>query len=419
VIVELINTGAELMLGRVLNSHQQWLCRELSAEGLLVQRQVAVSDKASDIGATLRESLSRADLIVTTGGLGPTSDDLTRDAVANLLGLKLRVDAETLAKIEAFFASRGRPIPESTKVQALVPEGCTVIPNANGTAPGLAIEVAPNPFRASGGSSLILMLPGPPRELRPMFRDEVIPLLKKRFPDRPNVFWTVLKTTGVGESILEEKISPILKPLLARGLDLGYCARIGDVEIRLGAEGANCRDLVAEAELLVRGELGGVIYASGEELIEQTVVNELTRRGNTLSAAESCTGGLIAHRITNVPGASAVFLAGLVTYSNEAKIRLLGVKAETLEKFGAVSAETAREMAIGARERQGTDFSVAVTGIAGPGGGSAEKPVGTVYIAVAAESRVKARHFVNGYDRETFKQVTSQQALDLVRTFLR
>ena len=205
-IVELINTGSELMLGRVLNTHQQWLCRQLADLGYVVTRQVAVPDTGSDIEQAVREALARADLVITTGGLGPTSDDLTRDLVAQLLGKELREDAAVLAHIRHFFESRKRPMPERTRVQALVPEGATVLPNPHGTAPGLAMEVRPNPFRAGGQPSWLIMLPGPPRELRPMFADSVVPLLRRVLPLASRFVCRTLRTTGIGESVVQEKI---------------------------------------------------------------------------------------------------------------------------------------------------------------------------------------------------------------------
>ncbi len=414
-IVELINTGSELMLGRVLNTHQQWLCRELTNAGYLVSRQVAVPDTAVDIQLAVKEALGRADLIITTGGLGPTSDDITRDLIAQLLGKRLHQDPAILERIEGYFTSRKRPMPESTRVQALVPEGAIVLPNPNGTAPGLAMEVAPNRFRAAGGPSWIIMLPGPPRELRPMFTDTVLPLLKKSLPPPLPYFCRNLRTSGIGESMVEERIKGALVPLVERGLEIGYCARIGQVDVRLSATGNEASLVVNDAAGIVAGLLGAFVCGEGDDEIEAGVVRLLTERHQTVAIAESCTGGLIANRITNVPGASAVFLAGFVTYSNQAKQDLLGVRAATLERVGAVSEEVVREMAEGALDRGKTDYAIAVTGIAGPAGGSPEKPVGTVYIGLAGGGPTLAvRHF-NNFDRETFKYATSQQAMDLLR----
>jgi nicotinamide-nucleotide amidase len=413
--VELINTGSELMLGRVLNTHQQWLCRRLADLGYTVTRQVAVADTGRDIEHAVREALSHADLVVTTGGLGPTSDDLTRDLIARLLGKSLRENTTLLQHIEQFFAARKRTMPASTRVQALVPDGALVLPNRHGTAPGLAIEVRPNPFRGDGKPSWLLMLPGPPRELRPMFTDAVLPLLRRVFPPDNKFVCRTLRTIGLGESVVQEKIAALLQPLVAGGLDLGYCARTGQVDVRLSAWGSDASRLVSEAEVIVQNTLGSIIYGADDDELETVVVRLLTERKQTLALAESCTGGYIAHRITNVPGASAVLVAGLVTYSNDAKQTLLGVSADALAEHGAVSEAVAREMAEGARRQTGADFALSVTGIAGPSGGTPEKPVGSVFIALAHAGGTVVKKNFNPYDRETFKQATASQALELLR----
>ena len=262
------------------------------------------------------------------------------------------------------------------------------------------------------------MLPGPPRELRPMFRDQVVPMLRERFPlEAPPVCLT-LKTTGLGESIVEEKIAPPLKELLGTGLEIGYCARIGQVDVRLMARGSGAAEKVDKAVGIIREQIGQNIYGENDDELEDVIVRILTEKKQTLALAESCTGGYIANRVTNVPGASEIFLAGLVTYSNQAKQSLLGVAAQTLAAHGAVSDAVAREMAEGARHRLEADFALAVTGIAGPGGGTPEKPVGTVFIALATAEHTFVLNPVNRYDRETFKYVTSQQALELLRRTL-
>src|SRR5664279_1279156 len=414
-IVELINTGSELMLGRVLNTHQQWLCRQLADLGYVVTRQVAVPDTGSDIEQAVKEALARADLIIATGGLGPTSDDLTRDLVAQLLGEQLREDAAVLAHIRSFFESRKRPMPERTKVQAMVPDGATVLHNPHGTAPGLAMEVRPNHFRTGGQPSWLIMLPGPPRELRPMFTDTVAPLLRRVLPLASEFVCRTLRTTGIGESVVEEKIGGPLQRWVEAGLDLGYCARPGQVDVRLAAHGSEAERQVRKAEIMVRELLGPYIYGVEDEDLESVIVRLLTERKATLALAESCTGGCIANRVTNVPGASAVLLAGLVTYSNAAKEKFLGVQPGTLEHHGAVSKPVAREMAEGARKQAQADYALSVTGIAGPSGGTPGKPVGTVFIGLTGPAGTVVQRQFNPYDRDTFKQVTTQQTLDLLR----
>jgi nicotinamide-nucleotide amidase len=412
-IVELVNTGSELLLGRVLNTHQQWICRQLADLGWVVGRQVAVADTGRDIRNAVREALCRADLVITTGGLGPTSDDITRELIAEMLNRKLVMDETVRGAIRQFFASRNRPQPARTEVQALVPEGAIVLPNSQGTAPGLAIEVPSDIFR--GAPSWLVMLPGPPRELRPMWNEHVVPLLKRLYsPDETYVCRT-LKTTGIGESRVEEVITKHLAELVSGGLEIGYCARTGEVDVRFVCRGPTAKACVAEAEKITRRLLRDHVFGVDDEQLETVLVRLLTERKQTLALAESCTGGFIANRITNVPGASAVLFAGWVTYGNEAKQEFLGVKQEILKAHGAVSEAVAREMAEGARRKAGTDYAISVTGIAGPTGGTPEKPLGTVYIGLATPSTTTVVHNINSFDRETFKYVTSQQALELLR----
>jgi nicotinamide-nucleotide amidase len=414
--IEIINTGSELMLGRVLNSHQQWLCRQLADRGYLVRRQVAVGDCAREIQQALREALPRADLVITTGGLGPTSDDLTREAVTEWLGRTLEEDRAIWEHITAWFAARNRPMPASTRKQALVPSGATVLPNQHGAAPGLLLEAGTG---ATGRRAFrLLMLPGPPRELRPMFTEQVVPWLAAHYPRRTPYLCRTLRTTGIGESMVQERIAGALRQLAQSGLDIGYCARPGEVDVRLASDRAAAPAIVAEATTIVRHLLGPYVYGEEEEPLEAVIVRLLAERGQTVVVAESCTGGRLANRITDVPGASVVFRGGVVGYSNELKQLLLGVSPETLAAHGAVSEPVAREMAEGARARLGADYALALTGIAGPTGGTPTKPAGTVFIALAAVHHVEVARHSNTYDRDTFKHVSSQQALEMLRRAL-
>jgi len=396
--IELINTGSELLLGRVLNTHQQWLCRRLADLGYNVARQVAVPDTARDIPQAVREALGRADFVIVTGGLGPTSDDITRERIAELLGKKLLRDETIVAHIRNYFAARKRSMPAHNDVQAMVPEGAMILPNPNGTAPGLAMKVEAGKW--------LVMLPGPPRELRPMFDDFVTPILRRAFPLETPFVCRTLRTGGVGESAVQEKIAPPL------------AARVGQVDVRLAARGAGAEKIVRAAATVVQGIFAADIYGFDDEEIEQVVVRLLTEKKKTLALAESCTGGFIANRVTNVPGASVVFLGGVVSYANSAKEKFLGVRAETLAAHGAVSEAVAREMAGGAREKFNSDFALAVTGIAGPAGGTQDKPVGTVFIALAGGFGTEAGHRLNLFEREAFKQLTAQQALEMLRARL-
>ena len=404
--VEIVNTGSELMLGRVLNTHQQWLCRRLADLGHVVTRQVAVADTGHAIQEAVREALAHADLVITTGGLGPTSDDITRELIAEMLGKKLVPNADVLAHIENFFAKRNRPRPERTSVETMVPEGALVFLNATGTAPGLAIPVKTGKSK----TRWLVMLPGPPRELRPMFDTSVVPLLQREFADEIFVCRT-LRTTGIGESRVQEMVAGPLQPLVERGLEIGYCARPGAVDVRLTAGGDTATGLVKEGELITQQVFGPAIFGRDDEEIGQVVVHRLLKLKKTLALAESCTGGLISDRITDVPGASEIFLGGVVSYSHAAKQKFLGVRAESLAEHGAVSEIVAQEMALGARAAFGSDYAISVTGLAGPGGGSPTLPVGTVFIALASAKSVEVRKFLNVWDRLTFKEVTATQAL--------
>ena len=399
--VEVINTGTELLLGHVLNTHLRFLAEALFPLGLRIGRQVTVPD-----GLVIREALveaaARAEILLVTGGLGPTTDDITRDVVADWLGLRLVHDEEIMRAITERFARRGLALSARIGLQALRPPEATVLPNEHGTAPGLYLP-------PTARSPHLFLLPGPPRELHPMFTASVLPILQKVLPPRPELAMRNYRTAGLGESAVEELVGA---PLLALGLEVGYCARPGEVDLRL----IGSAEALARAEKIVAAQLGAQLVSRDQSSLEKVIVDRLSARGETLATAESCTGGLLAHRVTNVPGASAVFLEGFVTYANEAKTRALGVDAALLRAHGAVSREVAAAMAEGARTAAGVDHALATTGIAGPGGGSDAKPVGTVFIALATKlgpTTVEQHRFPT--DRETFKDLTAQTALDLLR----
>ncbi len=399
--VEVINTGTELLLGHVLNTHLRFFAEALFPLGLRIGRQVTVPDGLA-IREALIEAAARADVVLVTGGLGPTTDDITRDVVAEWLGLELVHDEEIMRAIAERFARRGLAMSARIHLQAQRPREATVLTNEHGTAPGLYL---PPTVR----SPHLFLLPGPPRELHPMFTDRVLPILEKVLPPRPELAMRTYRTAGMGESAVEELVG---EALLALGLEVGYCARPGEVDLRV----IGPQETLARGEEIVAAQLGAQLVSRDHRSLEKVVVDLLTARGETLATAESCTGGLLAHRVTNVPGASAVFMQGFVTYANEAKTRALGVDAALLRAHGAVSREVAAAMAEGARTAAGVDYALATTGIAGPGGGSDAKPVGTVFIALATKlgpTAVEQRRFPS--DRETFKDLTAQTALDLLR----
>ena len=400
--VEVINTGTELMLGGTVNTHLAFIARELFPLGLRVQRQVTVPDGEA-IRDALRDTFSKADIVLVTGGLGPTTDDLTRDIVSDMLGLKLEHDEEVWLAIQERFRRRALKMSERIRLQALRPREAVVLANPHGTAPGLHFPPVPEM-----GSPHIFLLPGPPRELMPMVREKLLPILASLLPPGAVQELRVFRVLGIGESVVEEKVG---EQLIGMGLEVGYCARPGEVDLRL----IGPADVLDRAEPSVRERLGKWIFTSDERDLPNVVVEKLAALGKTIATAESCTGGFVANQLTNVPGSSKVFLAGYVTYANEAKIAALGVDAALIREHGAVSAPVAEQMAGGALEKSGADFALATTGVAGPDGGTAEKPVGTVFVALAERGRkTLVQHHRFPTDRETFKNLVSQTALDLL-----
>ena len=403
--VVVINTGTEILLGDVLNTHLTFIAREIFGHGLRVDWQIAVPD-----GVPIRDALegnfATAEIIFVTGGLGPTTDDVTREIVAEMLGLELVLDPELGGTITRRLERRGIRLTDRILRQAMVPQGAEVLPNDNGTAPGLYLAARET---AAGKSPHLFLLPGPPRELRPMFSASVIPILQGIVrPEKPFAY-RGYRIVGMGESYVEEAVGAEL--LALPGLELGYCARMGEVDLRVIAS----PEVLVLADAIVRGKLATSIFSTSSENLEAVIVRQLAARKETLAVAESCTGGFLAHRLTNVPGASEVFLAGYITYANEAKIATLGVSAEAIAEHGAVSESVAQAMAEGALEKSGATYALATTGIAGPGGGSAAKPVGTAYLALAGGGETLVRHLFFPTDRETFKQLAAQNALNLLR----
>jgi nicotinamide-nucleotide amidase len=401
-----INTGTELLLGDVLNTHLNFIAQEIFPLGLRIERQIAVPDGIA-IREALQESLERAEIIFVTGGLGPTTDDITREITAELLGLPLRHDPAALNAITTRATRRGFRLTDRVARQADVPEGAAVLPNENGSAPGLYLAADGSPERKRPH---IFLLPGPPRELHPMFKDSVLPILRAITGEQTAPGRRMYRIAGMGESLVEEAIGARL--LEVPGLELGYCARPGEVDLRVIGESA----ALDHAERIISEGLGPAVFASDGRNLEEVVVRLLTECKQTLAVAESCTGGYLAHRITNVPGASAVFLAGYLTYSNEAKAAMLGIDLHLISEHGAVSERVAKSMAEGARRESKASFALATTGIAGPSGGTMDKPVGTVFVALASEGlATEAKQLFFADDRPTFKELTTQAALEMLR----
>jgi nicotinamide-nucleotide amidase len=405
----LINTGTELLLGDVRDAHLAFIAREIFPLGLRIDQQRTVPDGTA-IRDTLAEIFPRADIVFVTGGLGPTTDDITREVVAELLGLELVRDEKVMAAISERLAKRGIQQTQRIQRQAFVPIGAEVFLNEKGTAPGLWLRQNINP---AVPSPQLFLLPGPPRELNPMFRASVMSILREIVKVPPGMERRLYRIAGMGESLVEEAIGDRI--LAIPGVELGYCARPGEVELRIIGE----RAVIEQADAIIKSALARSIFSTADETLEEVIVKLLTQRGKTLALAESCTGGFLAHQITNIPGASKVFVDGYVTYANESKIDILKVDPKLIERHGAVSEQVARAMAEGARLRARSTYAIATTGIAGPEGGSEEKPVGTVYVALAAEdTKTVVKKLFYPSDRPTFKELTAQAAFDLLRRTL-
>lgn len=398
-VVELVNTGSELLLGKVVNTNAAWLGERLFEIGLRVSRQTVVPD-GREIFQAINEAASRSDVVIVSGGLGPTSDDVTREALSEWSGVPLVPNSDVEKRLRVYFEKLGREMSPSNLRQTMVPQGAEVLLNRNGTAPGLWM-----PGDEVKGSPIVILLPGPPSELRPMAEEWVFPrLLKLAGEGAPRM--KEYKVIELGESALQDLVDAELEAI--PGLEWGYCARSGEVDVRLvGSDEVLCR----ASEVLLRLAGDYLVTPLGVS-IEEALVARLMARGERVSSAESCTGGLIAKRITDVPGASKVFHYGWVTYANEAKVKELGVSQEAIGLYTEVSEEVVRQMAEGALERSGADYAVAVSGFAGPDGGTPENPAGTVWLAWAAKgSPTVVRREYRPASRESFRMIVSQMAL--------
>ncbi len=376
---EILCVGTELLLGDIVNTNAAFLSRKLAELGISVYKHTAVGDNPKRLKSALAEALEHSDLVITSGGLGPTYDDLTKETVAEYFGKKLSMHEESLETIRTYFAKTGRVMTKNNEKQAMMPEGAIVFPNHYGTAPSLAITGGAN------DSKTVIMLPGPPSELCPIFNEEVLPYLKAR---RDSVLVSRnIHIFGMGESAVETVLGDLMQKA-ANPTVAPYCKE-GEVRLRVTASADTeehakemCDKMIARIN---ETEVGKFVYGIDVDTIENSLILALRERKMTFACAESCTGGLIAKRITDISGCSDVFLGGCVTYANEAKMALLDVKEETLAAHGAVSAETAIEMARGVRKKLGADIGVSTTGIAGPTGGTPEKPVGTVFVGISTK----------------------------------
>ena len=410
ITAELLTIGDELLYGQILDTNSQWMSVALGEAGIKVIHKTTVGDQEDDILRAFAAAEKRADILLITGGLGPTSDDLTKPCLARYFGCELKIHEEALADVTEFFRSRGRELTEVNRQQAALPVCCEKITNKVGTAPGMWFD---------RNGKVFVSMPGVPHEMKLMMSDLIIPKLKQTFKT-PTILHKVIRTIGLGESFLAEKISNWEKSLPPH-IKLAYLPGLGEVRLRLTGIGDSLESLHDETEKLtikLNALIGEYIYGYGDELLEAAVGKMLLDRRLTLSIAESCTGGYLSHLITSIPGSSMYFQGSIIPYAYEIKMAQLDVKAETLNQFGAVSDETIREMANLVRLKFKTDIGVATSGIAGPGGATPEKPVGTVWIACADKDRLVSKKLQLSKDRNLNIRFASMAALNLLRQFL-
>jgi competence/damage-inducible protein CinA-like protein len=408
----ILSTGDELTTGRTLDTNANFIADKLVAAGLDVTAVIVVGDYPERITWAWHAAMRQAEVIISTGGLGPTADDLTTETLAQIAGRKLILHQDIADRIRQMFAAMGRVMPENNLKQAQFPEGAVIIPNALGTAPGFRLDV-----QSEHGLRHLIVLPGVPREMKPMIEEHVLPWIAQARGTNEVYQSHVFQTFGISESALDEMVAGCVAPEEGR---LAFRAAFPQISVRLTVHGtpAEVPARLQELAARFRERLGEYLYGEGDTTMEAVVGALLTERGLSLGLAESCTGGLIGHRVTNVSGSSTYFKGGVIAYSNELKQQSLGVRAETLQVHGAVSEGTAVEMATGVRRALGCDLGLAVTGIAGPDGGTPDKPVGTVCFALASAETVYARRYQLWGSRDWVKLLASQVALDWVRRFL-
>ena len=405
---EIISVGTELLLGQIINTNAQYISQQLSELGINVFYQTSVGDNRNRLSSILKNALDRSDLIILTGGLGPTLDDITKEVVSEVMGLELYMDEKVLANIEAHFQKRGLKMSENNKRQALIPKGSRVIPNYNGTAPGIYIQA---------NKKNIILLPAP-KEMKPMLKQFVLPYLRENF-GCGLIKSKIINLVGISESSLEEKILDIIKN--QSNPTIAPLAKEDGIILRITAKARTEKDasvLIEPVVNSIKERVGNYIYSYDNKPIQEVVGEILLERNCTISIAESCTGGYISHLLTNIPGISAVFNRSIISYSNESKIENLNVPPDILNSYGAVSKETAILMASGVRKLANTDIGLSVTGIAGPGGGTSEKPVGLVFVALSSYSGdFYEKHIFSG-DREIIKKRSALAAFNLIRKYL-
>lgn len=411
--VELITIGDELLLGFTVDTNGAFLAQRLAAQGVAVARRTAVGDTMDAIIAAVGEALDRTGAVITTGGLGPTTDDLSRDAVAAVFGVPLRLDEAHLEWMRQRWRTRfNRDMPDSNRRQAMIPEGARKLDNKHGSAPGVYVE--------DNRGRWVVMLPGVPRELRGMTDDTLIPLLREKGSGAGECIKSLtLRTTGVAESLLQDQLSALGSRL--SGESLAYLPGVDGVDLRLTVRGRSVRDAdtaLAAAAAEIRSMIGAPIYGENDDDLARVVLDRCRAKQLKIAVAESCTGGMLGARLTAIPGSSDVFVGGVIAYANEVKVRELDVSERDLAETGAVSEPIVRQMALGARERFGTQVALAITGVAGPGGGTVDKPIGLVWICAVVGDRVEPRKLQSWGDRQEIRYRAAQGALELARILL-
>lgn len=402
--VEIISIGDELLIGQTINTNASWMGSRLALEGMKVSYVATISDTWEAITGALTEAHKRSQVVLITGGLGPTKDDITKQVLCAYFDTKLVLDQKVLDHVESFFIKRNRPMLEVNKMQAMVPEACEVLFNEQGTAPGMLFEKE---------DTLFVSMPGVPYEMKYLMEAHVIPRLTNKYPLRKLIQRTYL-TQGIGESFLAEKISDWENQLRSEGLDLAYLPSPGMVKLRISSASGDQTRVTSYGEKLKK-MIPGYLFGEEEDTLPEVVGKLLLQKEATVGTVESCTGGSIMAAMTSVSGSSSYVLGGFITYSNDLKMKLAGVSGQTLEDFGAVSEETVLEMAAGGKKALDVDWCISVSGIAGPLGGSDEKPVGTVWIAIDGPERKVSRKFLFGTDRQGTVQMTVLTALNLLR----
>lgn len=407
---EILAIGSEMLTPFRVDTNSLWLTEQLNALGVEVKLKTIVGDDEARLEETIRDAMKRSEIIISTGGLGPTEDDITKKVFARVLARELELHEPTMEKMRARFAKRGMEMPANNARQAMVMTGAHLLENNNGTAPGQLVQQ---------GNCTVVLLPGPPREMKPMFSEQVAPVLRQRVGDVV-ILRHKLSIYGLTESKTDELAAPVYLQYANPATTILF--KDGQIELHLTAQAptaTEAQDLLDELAAQLTAVLGDYVYSQKDESLEQVVGDLLRARGATLATAESCTGGLLAGRLTEVPGSSDYFISGVVSYANAAKMDLLGVPREMIETHGAVSEQVAEAMARGARERAGTTYGIGITGIAGPGGGTEEKPVGLVYIALADAQESKARKLIFPGDRQFIRTLSVNAALDILRRKLR